>query len=123
MKNPKTGELKAIGVGWNWLFFLLGWLAGVPLFLYRLYLLGGLMILINVVSSVFSASGAHDNPVGPLIGFMAQLGYLVYLGLKGNELIAKSLLDKGWIFAKPESLEAQVAMSQWKIELPAARAF
>ncbi|MFG1395125.1 hypothetical protein [Xanthobacter agilis] len=123
MKNPKTGELKAIGMGWNWLFFLLGSFFGIPLFLYRLYLMGGVTILVNIASSIFMGASAADNPIGTLIGLGIQLAFLIYLGMKGNELIAKSLLDKGWIFAKPESPEAQVAMSNWKIEAPTARAF
>lgn len=118
MKNPRTGELKAITVGWNWVFFLFACFAGIPLFLNRLYLLGWLMILANFVSSAFAAGATSDNPTGVLIGFLVQVSYLVYLGLKGNELVAKSLLDKGWIFAKPDTLEAQYAMSQWKIEPP-----
>lgn len=118
MKNPKTGELKAIKVGWNWLFFLLSCFLGIPLFLNRLYLLGGLMIAVNVMSSIFAGTATPANPIGQFIGLGVQLAFLIYLGLKGNELIAKNLLNKGWVFAKPESLEAQVAMSNWQIELP-----
>ncbi|MFG1181856.1 hypothetical protein [Xanthobacter versatilis] len=122
MKNPRTGELKVLKVGFSWVLFLLSPFFGIPLFLRRLYLLGGLMIAINIASSALAGASTASNPSGLFIGLLIQAGFLAYLGAKGNELTAKSLLDKGWIFAKPESLEAQYASSRWGIELPATPA-
>jgi len=119
MKNPRTGELKALKVGFSWVLFLLSPFFGIPLFLRRLYLLGGLMIAVNIASSALAGASTASNPSGLFIGLLVQAGFLAYLGAKGNELTAKSLLEKGWIFAKPESLEAQYASSRWGIELPA----
>lgn len=119
LKNPRTGELRKIKVGFSWVLFLLSSLVGIPLFLQRLYLLGALMIVVNIASSSImnSAAEANSGP-GVLLGLGVQLAYLLYLGIKGNELTAKSLLDKGWVFAKPDSPEAQLAASRWSIEIP-----
>jgi hypothetical protein len=122
MKNPRTGELRQVKVGWSWVLFLFSAFLGIPLFLRRLYLLGALMVAVNIPSSILSNSATEQNPMGAFIGLGVQAAFLAYLGMKGNELTAKSLLDKGWIFAKPESLEAQYAASRWGIELPAAPA-
>lgn len=121
LKNPRTGELRKIKVGFSWVLFLLSSLVGIPLFLRRLYLLGALMIVVNIASSSImnSAAEANSGP-GVLLGLGIQIAYLLYLGIKGNELTAKSLLDKGWVFAKPDSPEAQQAAARWSIELPTA---
>jgi hypothetical protein len=120
LKNPRTGELKKVKVGWRWALFLLSPFFGIPFFLRRLYLPGALMIVVNIASSVLTGTASEGNPAGALMGIALQAGFLAYLGVKGNELTAKSLLDKGWVFAKPESQEAQYAADRWGIELPVA---
>lgn len=126
MKNPKTGELKAIGMGWSWILFLFsGWL-GIPLFLRKLYMLGGIMAGWSVFSTLLWMI-PRDQAVVTSLSFLitfANIGLAVWLGLKGNEYTAKSLLERGWVFTQPDALETKFALSRWGIELPAAgRAF
>lgn len=118
LKRPRTGELRTLKVGWSWVLFLLSPFFGIPLFLRGLYLLGALMIVVNIASSsLIKAASEAQSDFLLFSAFAIQLGYLIYLGIKGNERTAKSLLDKGWVFAKPDSLEAQYAASRWAIEL------
>ncbi|ABS67503.1 conserved hypothetical membrane protein [Xanthobacter versatilis] len=124
MKNPRTGELKAVKVGFSWILFLFSSVFGLPLFLRKLYMLGGFMAgwrVLAILVSLLPIDPAMRDALTMTI-FVGDIGLMIWLGLKGNELTAKNLLDHGWIFAKPESLEAQYAMSRWKIELPAAQA-
>ena len=121
MKNPRTGELKAVKVGFSWILFLFSSVFGLPLFLRKLYMLGGFMAgwrVLAILVSLLPIAPAMRDALTMTI-FAGDIGLMIWLGLKGNELTAKNLLDHGWIFAKPESLEAQYASSRWGIELPA----
>ncbi len=124
MKNPKTGELKAIKVGWNWILFFFSGMLGIPLFLRKLYVLGAIMVGWRILTTILSAVPMHpaDTTVYGFIMVCGELGLAVWLGLKGNEYTAKNYLERGWVFTQPDSLETQFALSRWRIELPAPSA-
>lgn len=121
-KNPKTGELKAVKIGFSWVLVLFSGVFGLPLFLRQLYGLGAFMaawrVFVILISIIPMSADAREGLV-PLL-LVVDVGLVVWLGLKGNEYTGKNLLNHGWVFAKPDSLEAQFAASRWGIELPAA---
>jgi hypothetical protein len=43
------------------------------------------------------------------------MGLSIFLGVKGNEMIAKNYLKLGWEFADPESDTVKIAKEQWGI--------
>ena len=49
-RNPKTGELKQVKVGWSWILFLFSGLFGLPLFLRRLQMWGWLFFALWAVN-------------------------------------------------------------------------
>ncbi|MFG1344928.1 hypothetical protein V5F59_08545 [Xanthobacter autotrophicus DSM 431] len=123
LKNPRTGELKEVKVGFSFVLFFFSALFGLPLFLRGLYRLGAFMAIWRVFVIVMSVlPGEETRAALASLFLMLDTGLIVWLGLKGNEYTAKNLLEKGWVFAKPDSLEAQFAMSRWKIEPVAAAA-
>lgn len=62
------------------------------------------------------SADARDGLV-PLL-FVVDVGLVFWLRLKGDEHTGKDMLDKGQVFVKPVSLEAQFATPRWGIELP-----
>lgn len=124
MKNPATGELRPVKVGWSWVLFLFASFMGIPLFLRKLYLLGCLMVAWNLLGMLTTPSEASRPEMAMffVLQLVMQLGVLVWLGLKGNEYTAKNYLERGWVFVHPDAIETQYALKVWQIELPSATA-
>jgi hypothetical protein len=110
-KNPRTGEVKQVKVGWSWILFLFSGFFGLPLFLRRLQMWGWIFLALWAVNLV----GSSLVPGIAVIMFFIFLGLVIFMGIKGNELTAKNLLDLGWMFAEPESETTKRAKITWGI--------
>lgn len=108
-KNPKTGELKQVKVGWSWTLFLFAGLFGLPLFLRKLNTLGFLFLLMWAVNFVASL---YLGPVG-VVTTCLFLGLCIWIAIKGNELTAKNYLERGWEFSNPDTDIVKVAKAKW----------
>lgn len=118
MKNPRTGELKQVKIGWSWTLFFFSGFFGVPLFLRKLYGWGGVclaMCVISLFSAIMSAEEELFAVVNALIS-IAMLVIEIYLAIKGNEITAKNYLDHGWVFAEPNGDILQLAKGKWGIQ-------
>ncbi|MDE1571182.1 hypothetical protein [Aquabacter sediminis] len=115
--NPRTGELKAIKVGFSWTLFLFAGFFGIPLMLRKLYGWAALFLAISLLSpfamDLASAETDREVFIAVTLSFGFQLAALLIIAIKGNELTAKRLIDKGWTFANPDSLETQLAKRKW----------
>ena len=49
MTNPKTGEVREVKVGWSWILFLFSGFFGLPLFLRKLHVWGGIFLIIWLI--------------------------------------------------------------------------
>lgn len=119
MTNPKTGEVKEIKVGWSWILFLFSSFFGLPLFLRRLYILGGILLALGIVY-IIAPSMMYDEEesLGLLIVLnLVFLGLQIWLGIKGNEMTAKNYLELGWHFTNPNSDEVKFAKGKWGINI------
>jgi hypothetical protein len=113
-RNPRTGEMKQIKVGWSWtLFFFAAWF-GIPAFLRRLYGWGIACVLLQLIMLFASAAG-EDGALTVLVFGMAQFAVTIYLATKGNELTAKNYLDHGWTMMEPNGLAERVVCMKWGI--------
>jgi len=124
LKNPRTGEFKQIKVGWSWVLFFFAGFWGIPLFLRRLNIWGGIFLLLSLVATCQSWIAnffAGDEDTAALMGigvFGFSVSYLIltiYVAATGNELTAKNYLESGWKFAAPDSAEAVEARRRWRI--------
>lgn len=116
MKNPKTGELKEIKVGFNWVYFFWSCLLGIPLFLRKLNVWGSIMLALTIFNLLLQTS---NNQAALISLFWVQIlafGLLVFLGVRGNEMTAKNYLELGWEFSNPDSDEVKHAKGKWGIE-------
>ena len=115
MKNPKTGELKEVKVGWSWTLFLFSGFFGLPLFLRKLHIWGGIFLalwILNVAVTVVCNEGAPAE-YGMLLIF---LGLEIFIGIKGNEYTAKNYLELGWEFTDPDSEVVKMAKGKWGLK-------
>lgn len=116
MRNPKTGEIKEIKIGWSWILFLFSGFFGLPLFLRKLNVWGGIFLALWAVNFVGSSTIDDFERVGStVILSLIALGLQIYMGIKGNELTAKNYLELGWVFVDPDSVQVKMAKGQWGI--------
>jgi hypothetical protein len=116
MKNPKTGEIKQVKVGWSWTLFLFSGFIGIPLFLRKLYVWGGIFLALWIVNLLGPALAGQD--AGAAIGatmFVVFLGLEIWIGIKGNEMTAKNYLELGWTFVDPDGDATKFAKGKWGI--------
>jgi hypothetical protein len=113
LRNPETGELRKVKIGWSWICFLFSGVFGLPLFLRGLDLWGVFMAgfcLLNLLLGVFVYS-----PAIFLVLCTAALGLQIFFGMKANEITAKNYLKRGWAFVDAESEAVRLAKAKWKI--------
>jgi hypothetical protein len=104
LRNPKSGAVKQIKVGWSWTIFFFDWLA---LFVRGMYPWSALFMVFFIANILLRSNMA----IIPLL--IIELGVKVYLCVKGNELMAKQHLENGWEFAEPDAEATRHARSQW----------
>ena len=117
LKNPRSGEVRKVKVGWSWVLFFWSGLFGLPLFLRRLYVWGSVFLVLWVVNLIGPGLMANEDEgvLVSLVLFFIFLGLQIWLGVKGNEMTAKNYLDLGWVFAEPEAPITQTARQLWRI--------
>lgn len=117
-KNPKTGELKGVKVGWSWTLFLFSGFLGIPLFNRKLYMWGFFFLVLWVVNFFCSHFLDGDEAiVTSLLLSCLFIGLGIWMGIKGNEMTAKNYLEQGWIFAEPNAELARFASGKWGIQI------
>lgn len=107
--NPRTGQVKSVKLGWSWSLFLSGGLIGLPLFLQ------GLCIWGDVMASLWALGFIIPDGVGTFMLSVIGIGLSIFLGLKGNEILAKNYLKYGWKFVDPENDIVKIAKKHWGI--------
>lgn len=115
LENPRTGDRKAVKVGWSWNFFLFSGLLGLPLFTSGLTHWGALIVVLWSLDLGLPFILPATAEPGPLVLAPAiAVGLLaLYLGFKGNGMVANRHLQRGYDFAQPESVEARHARQHW----------
>lgn len=117
IKNPKSGEIKEIKIGWSWILFLFSGFFGLPLFLRKLNVWGGIFFALwigYIIIPMFLPPGAALS-ISLFIGLI-MTGLSIYMGLKGNEITVKNYLENGWEFIDPESDITKMAKMKWKLQ-------
>lgn len=115
-KNPKTGEVKFVKVGWSWTLFFFAGILGIPLFLRKLNAWGGIFLALWAIN--FLLPNIVRGPDGLVVYtalFLAFFGLTIWVSIKGNELTAKNYLDIGWVFAEPDSEATRFGKMNWGI--------
>ncbi len=65
--------------------------------------------------SLWALGLAISHGTGRAILSVIGMALSIFLGVKGNELIAKNYLKQGWEFVDPESSMVKIAKEQWGI--------
>ena len=119
MTNPKTGEVKEVKVGWSWILFLFSGFFGLPLFLRKLHVWGGIFLILWIVYIIApSIMQNEEEALGLMILLnLVFLGLQIWLGIRGNEMTAKNYLELGWNFTNPDSDEVKFTKGKWGINI------
>ena len=116
LQNPYNKEIKSLNTGWNWLLCLLSPVLGIPLFQKGLTNWGFVFLALNGAAILGRIqAGASDWSMLLVLTNLITVGLMVLMGLRGNELIAKHLLSRGWQFMDPNSDAVRYARMEWKV--------
>jgi hypothetical protein len=112
-RDPRTGKLKDVKVGWSWTLFMYSSLFGLPLFLRKLHFWGLVFLALSIVDMLAPAVVDTDTPTYAGLMFLIFLLPAIWIGLMGNEMTAKALLERGWLLVDPQSDAARQACRKW----------
>ena len=110
-QNIHTGEVRQVKVGWSWVLFFFSTFLGLPLFLRGLVTWGAMYAgfsVLNMIGSLASSSA------GLSLSFVG-LALCIFMGVKGNEITAKSLLSQGWLVKDADSEITRIGLARWGI--------
>ena len=119
LRNRSSGETKEIKVGFSWILFLFaGWL-GIPLFLRRLHVWGAVLLALWIVDVLVVVMSSPEEGSTIALSINLIFGALqIWLGIKGNEMTAKNLLENGWEFTDSSSDAVRFARLKWGLANP-----
>jgi hypothetical protein len=123
-RNPRTGQIKEIKVGWSWTLFIFAGVLGIPLFLRKLNTWGALFLALWVVNALCQclATDVTARSVALWSYAVILLTLKVWIARHGNRLTAESYLDAGWQFVDPQGESAKYARAMWWPEAGLAEA-
>jgi len=97
LAHAETGETRLIRTGFAWTLFLFGGVLGLPLFFRRLYRWGAAVLLLWAADlAVFWFAQGRVRVIGEAIVFAAFFALQLWLGFRGNKLVAAAFLRRGW---------------------------
>jgi hypothetical protein len=112
-RDPGSGKTKDVKVGWSWTLFTYSSFFGLPLFLRKLHFWGLVFLALSIVDMITPAVVDMDSLTYAGLMFFVCLLPTVWIGLMGNEMTAKALLERGWRLADPQSDAARYACRKW----------
>lgn len=116
MRNPRTGETKHLKVGFSWILLFFSGFFGIPLFLRSLYTWAAIMLGLYAVQIVGGSFVDPQTATQLLLAISAiQIGFAIFLGIKGNELTGKNYLERGWEWANPDDRTTVEARQAWSL--------
>jgi hypothetical protein len=98
-KDPGTGKLKDVKVGWSWTLFMHFW--------------GLVFLALSIIDLLAPSVVDTDTPIYAGLMFFIFPLPAVWIGLMGNEMTAKTLLERGWLLVDPQSDAARQACRKW----------
>lgn len=109
-KEPTTGKARSLKVGFSWFFLLTSVFYGIPQYIMGIWQHGLAMTGLGLMTAV-----VPDGPPTSLLGIVL-IGAAIFYGVRGNAIVAKALLAKGWQVEGSEQA-LQMARLQWGVTL------
>ena len=117
LQNTQSRDVKGFTTGFDWPAFFSPFIFGIPHLLRGMYVLGGVLVALNILFIIQGSSSMSDDElvVMLIIQMLFCMGFGIYLGLTGRQQYAKHLLKSGYDFADPESEDAVAVKQRWGI--------
>jgi hypothetical protein len=116
LKNPNSGEIKLIKVGWSWTLFFFSPFFGIPVFRRGLIAWGYVFLTLSVLAGIGNLVGNDSGGIAILLLVnIVDLVLMIFMGIKGNEMTAKNYLARGWRFLEPNSDTTRFAKMNWQL--------
>ncbi len=118
MKNSSTGEMKELSTGFNWILFLFSGVFGIPLFLRKLNVWGGIFAFLSIIGIFGYILIIGKVLAGLALFYIANIIIFILsimIGKNGNKLTAKNYLENGWVFVDENGNGVKYAKSKWGI--------
>jgi hypothetical protein len=112
-KDKRSGKEMRLGTGFAWDMFFFAPVFGLPLFLRRLPHWGAGILALWLIDLAVGRAGAPNIAQAAL--FLAFLAVQLFLGFKGNELTARSLLAHGWSLDGPLDAAVKRVAERWRL--------
>lgn len=115
LTNDRTGDVKRVRAGFDWVLFLFSGFFGIPLFLRGLNKYGLAMLGLALV--ILFVNFDEDPALDRFFGFLNALsiGAAFAFGFHGGKMTAQHLLENGWSLTDPDDPEATAAMQKWSL--------
>jgi len=115
--NRATKDIKNVKIGFDWPAFFSPFIFGLPHLLRKVWVIGGILLVVNVLSFFVSPAGAsqEDMMVIAVFALLVDVGIGIWLGKNGRSQFAKSLLSQGYELAHPEEDQTKAAKLKWGI--------
>ena len=108
LKHEESGKSRNLKLGFSWFFLLTTPFYGIPQFVMGIWKHGLAVAALGVLAVL-----TVGQSISSLIG-LALIAAAIFYGIKGNHIVGKTLLSKGWEFDGDEHSQHQ-ARIRWRL--------
>jgi len=113
LRSKGTQEVRRIKIGFSCPCFFFSFFFGLPLFLRKLNVWGGVVASIDILYIILNTSESLKARNAAFIIFLSIIGLSIFLGFKANEMTGKYLIESGWEFEVNENSNVAMAKEKW----------
>ena len=112
--HPVTGEKRQVKIGLSWTLFFFGKFFGIPFFIRKMYSLGIIICVLNIVHIIISFVDDYYQTKFLVPLSYGEIGLLFVLLFQGNKMTAQYYLKQGFRIENDDELVKKQVKIAWK---------